>query len=205
MPTRLKPPTKYVKTVNPEYTEYLRSRERKQALTDAIYTGAQIVYPNRDNPFAAGESARAELMALFPEDYNATIPDSGHWVMVTRPPCTEVQVGRFSIWFALPETRPSGRAGYENHLARILTPVGDLWLWPHEYVKVDVSKYLEFIGKGFELEFFSESAAVNTEPLFYLMSRGLPRPTALKLLLLTLNSQTICWLEASEEVRAVSA
>lgn len=197
---RLKPPKKTITVVNPEYAEYQKTYG-KDILVDAIYAGAQLMQGGGSNPFASGEAARAEVMSYFPEDYDAKIPEEGHWVLVTKPPHTEIKISRFSIWYALPEVRPSGRAGFEYHLARLLTPHGDLFLWPHEYIKVDIAKYLQFIGEGFELQFFSESTAVQTEQLFYLMSRGVRRPDALTLLLPTLKSQTVCWLEADEPVR----
>jgi hypothetical protein len=192
-------PEKYI--LNPEYLEHHR-KYSKEGFIDEIYAGTSLLLGGHGNPFAACEAARAELMAYFPEDYGAKIPEEGGWILVTNPPHTEIKVNRFSIWFAMPEVRP-GRNGFTMHLARILTPEGNLWLWPHEYSVVQVEKYLEFVGEGFEINYFSQEAEIKTDALFYLMSRGIKRPVALRLLLPTLKSQTVCWLEAHEELQGL--
>lgn len=193
-------PKKTITIVNPEFAEY-QQQYGKENLIHEIHTGAALLLSDRSNPFAAYTAAKAEEESYFPEDFGSDIPEEGCWVLVKTPPCTEIRISKFSIWYALPVVRPQSN-GFSLHLAKILTPDGDLCLWPHEYVKVDVAKYMEFIGQGFEINYFGEAAEIHTDSLFYLMSRGVTRPAALQLLLPSLQSQTVCWLEACEEVQA---
>lgn len=195
--TNKRPPKKIV---NPEYSEWMLEN-RKPQFIDQLYMGAQLLFSGTSNPFAAYEAASAERAIYFPEDFNADIPEIGAWILVKRPPFTEVKISRFSVWYALPDQRP-GERGFVMHLAKILTPDGSLWLWPHEYSVVKVENYLEFIGEGYEFQFLSEAMEFHTDQLHYVMSRGVPRPKALQLLLPTLNTQTIGWLEPSEAVQA---
>lgn len=196
-------PKKYV--INPEYAKHKQEFE-KEDFVETIYNGMALVGIGvfSGNPFAAGEAARAEHMSWFPEDFGAQIPEEGCWILVTKPPHTEIKINRFSIWYAMPEVRTK-ESGFALHLARILTPVGDLWLWPHEYSKIEIAKYLDFVGEGFEINYFSEAAEIDADKLHYVMSRGIKRPDALRLLLPTLQSQTVCWLEAHEELRGAFA
>ncbi|MFE7118847.1 SufD family Fe-S cluster assembly protein [Streptomyces sp. NPDC057654] len=71
--------------------------------------------------------------------------------------------------------------------AIIATPGGDLHLWPHEYVVVDQPMTL-ISDPDATLHALDGQPVLDEEMLFYLMSRGIPRHEAVRVLLDTVTS-----------------
>lgn len=185
-------PSKYLKTTNPDYEEWLASPQRREAFKDAITSFHQSFGVSNIN---------AEIEMHFPGENE--IPENGSWILVTSPPNTEIRVKKFSLWYAMPEIRKSGR-DYPVKLAKILTPEGNLWLWSHEYRRVDILKYLEFEGQGFTLRLFGNVNSKHRDMVHYIMSRGLSKTNAYKLILSGISeegfTQDICYFEPDDEV-----
>lgn len=134
----------------------------------------------------------AEFENKFPEDFDKKLPPEGRWIQVIHPPNCEITVPPFSIWFAVPwEDNCSSK-----NRAKIVTPSGSLGLWPCEYAAInDVTKYFGREGEGILLHQMNERPVCDTEKLFYLMSRGVPRRTAILMLISDIKDPTFLWLE----------
>jgi hypothetical protein len=143
----------------------------------------------------------------FPEDYGKRIPEEGAWIMllmsvyvgkaIGNGKSEKVTVPHLSMWFALPTLSQSGdHFGVRRSKAIIQTPQGEVHIWPHEYTVVnDLSKYLEMSEEeGFYIHFISEtSGGFDEDSLLYIMSRGIPRATAQRLLLPELKDPYYCY------------
>lgn len=167
-----------------------------------------IVNPDWDEAAALYEDFRSNSMnsiqdveSTFPEKYGKKLAEGGQWVMVMTPPGTKFQIPPFSIWFAQNwpmemDERGRGRKGPLPKRARILTPCGDLGVFPHEYSVVeDASAYLGREKEGILLHMMNGQPAVNQEHLHYLMSRGIRRQDALLMLIHTIKDPTFLWFE----------
>jgi hypothetical protein len=142
----------------------------------------------------------------FPEDYGKGIPESGAWIMLlmsvhvgkeTTPGKFEkVEVPHLSIWFALPTVSPNGYGDQKLKKAIIQHPKGEVHVFPHEYTIVsDLSKYLEMTEEeGFYINFLSEtSGGFDPDKLLYIMSRGIPKAVAQRMLLPELRDPFFCY------------
>ena len=129
------------------------------------------------------------------------VPDGGAWILVKDSPPTEYTVSPFSIWFA--EPWPMENERHCSHRVKIITPKGELGLYPREYSLIeDTSKYYEFIGDGFEIKFFGAEDGVPKDKLFYLRSRGIGKKDALAMLMGEIKAHGVLWMEANKEVCA---
>jgi hypothetical protein len=152
-----------------------------------------------ENRFIAGCRAIEQFHDYFPGDNE--IPKEGAWVLVTESPSTQYTVPPLSAWFAEPWPFDKKSSSSMPHRVRIVTPKGDLGLFPREYSIIkDVAKYFEFIGKDMAIKFFGSTQGVPEMPLFYLRSRGIPKKAAISLLLGQIKSHGVCWLESSKKV-----
>lgn len=132
----------------------------------------------------------------FPEEYGYGIPDDGHWIMVRLVPPTEYRVPMLSMWYA---TRYESTMGHRKYgipikFAQIITPLGPLNLYPGEYIKVDIFKYMDFIGEDFKLCFMADTYEDLSLKLFYLRSRGIDKVDAYRFLLGEMKDPNLCFI-----------
>jgi hypothetical protein len=129
------------------------------------------------------------------------VPKEGAWILVKTPPPCEYTVPPLSMWFATPWDMKRERNN--SHRVRIVTPRGDLGLFPREYSIVkNPEKYHEFLGQGMELQFFGGVDGVPADQLFYLRSRGISKRDAIAMLLGNIRAHGVCWIETSRELCA---
>jgi len=160
----------------------------------------------------------------FPEEYGKDLPESGGWIMIL----VSVRVGRqidaantrvitvphLSLWYAMPHSsnarvllhdlgtkRRKDRDYVHLQQAVINTPDGAVHIWPHEYNKIDITKFLEFCDKdGLFIHYLSEEARVDDAALFYLRTRGLSKAEAQRMLLGTLSNPNYCYFTFAPEI-----
>jgi hypothetical protein len=162
----------------------------------------------------------------FPEDFDRDLPASGAWIMLL----VSVRVGRqvddrttkiitvphLSMWYAMPHVsnmrvmlRPMGKRTREREFtflrqAVINTPDGAIHVWPHEYQKIDITKFLDLCEEdGLFIHYLSDKARVDESALFYLRSRGIAKADAQRMLLGTLTDSNYCYFTVSPEVAEV--
>lgn len=127
------------------------------------------------------------------------VPDGGGWILVKRPPLTEYTVPPLSIWFA--EPWPMENERYCSHRVKVLTPKGELGLFPMEYSLIDdPAKYYEFVGQGMEIRFFGNEEGVPKDKLFYLRSRGVSKKDALCMLIAEIKAHGVMWIETARDI-----
>lgn len=184
--------------VNPEWRAW-RDRQREAVLDSA---GLMIA------------STGSLIDTYMPERDGKLIPPEGAWIIVLEEPSTVLQ-SRFrlppvSLWRARPHTLEVGGVRVEGHgvsaehfphQAVIVTPGGDLHLWPHEYVIVPDPARLVGLP-GTELHSLGGQPVLDEDHLFYLMSRGVPRHEATLLLFDTITEQNYLYATFSDEVAA---
>lgn len=116
----------------------------------------------------------------------------------------EIVVPHLSMWFAMPTLAINLRAwsGFHAHQAIIQTPHGSVNLWPSEYnIVKDINAYLGFIDEGaITINFMNESNKFDVDSLFYLMSRGLGRAQAQRLLLPDLKDPFYCYFTVDQSI-----
>lgn len=164
------------------------------------------------NPaYAESRTAKEEVLALiqhgeFFEDYfpHRKVEEQGAWIMVQKPPCTEYTVPPLSIWYAMPwDMTAASKAGIALKRVKILTPSGELGLFPHEFsVVTDISFY---VGKDHEGVFFrtmNDTPVVNYDALHYLMSRGISREEATLMIIEQMKDPTYGWFEIAPQYAA---
>lgn len=158
-----------------------------------------------DTPRFGPEPVRYEIARYFPETMDADIPEDGHWIMITYPPHTTCKVKKFSIFYAMNDF---GEPHYKYNFffmryAKIRTKDGDLRLWPWEYRKIDISKYLEIIdGEHLTMKFLAKNPVMEkevVERVFYLQTRGIPKKDCYALVLPELKDPSFCYFEFHEE------
>ncbi len=149
--------------------------------------------------FERGCAMVDEFHDYFPGDQE--VPKEGAWLLVKKSPPTEFTVPPLSIWFATPWPHQGERRN--SHRVKIVTPRGDLGLYPHEYVIVkEPQKYYEFLGNGMEMKFFGNTHGVAADKLFYLRSRGISKMEAVKLLIGSIKAHGVCWIESGADAIA---
>jgi hypothetical protein len=149
--------------------------------------------------FASRVAATEQFGDYFPGANE--VPEGGAWILVKREiPCA-ITVPPLSLWFAEPWPM-AGR--HRVHRVKIITPRGELGVFPHEYSRVaDVAKYYEFLGAGMEIRFFGgELQGLPELPLFYLRSRGISKRDALAMLVGHIKAHGVCWIESTPETCA---
>lgn len=116
-----------------------------------------------------------------------------------------IDVPHLSVWFAMPhvtglirEVRLKWRKKDAFKVAMkqaiIYTKEGAVHLWPHEYNRFDIDKFLDFTDEdGFYIHYLSENAAVDPEKLFYLRTRGIGKAQAQRMLLGELKDPNYCY------------
>lgn len=181
---------KWVFVPDEQIPEEERHRDEMEAVTNMLALGW-----TSDHPFAAAE----QFHDYFPGDN--MVPEGGGWILVKTPPPTEYTVPPFSIWFA--EAWPMECERHDSHRVRIITPRGELGLFPREfsYVK-DPAKYYEFVGQGMTIHFFGNETGVPKDALFYLRSRGVSKRDALCMLIADIKSHGVMWIETDPEIAA---
>ena len=164
----------------------------------------------------------------FPEEFGKDIPEDGAWIMLL----VSVQVGRLldngktkiinvphlSMWYAMPNVsnmrvamHPMGRKPKVKdrewvnlHQAIISTPDGAVHIWPHEYQKVDINKFLDMCDDdGLFIHYLSDEAQIDESALFYLRTRGIAKADAQRMLLGTLKNSNYCYFTVAPEVAEV--
>lgn len=152
-----------------------------------------MVHRDPNNPFAVVD----EFHDYFPGEQE--VPEEGAWILVKELPGMEYMVPPLSIWFATPWPQDSGR--HPVHRVKIITPKGEIGVYPHEYSKVkDPGKYFEFVGDGMSVKFFGNEEGVPRDKLFYIRSRGISKKDAMLMLIGSIMAHGVMWLETDEEV-----
>lgn len=147
-------------------------------------------------------SALDEFHDYLPGDNE--VPKDGAWILIKKSPPTEYTVPPMSIWFATPWPLTGRGNRPQPHRVKIVTPKGELGLWPREYSRITaVEKYYEFLGGGMEIKFFGSEAGVPPDKLFYLRSRGIAKKDAITLLIGSIKAHGVCWIESSRETALV--
>ena len=161
---------------------------------------------------------------VFPEEYGKDIPEAGAWIMLL----TSVRVGKqtdskktkpitlphLSMWYAMPtvstarvamhpmrKRRTEDREWAYLHQAVVNTPDGSVHIWPHEYNKIDITKFLDLCDDdGLFIHYLSDKAQVDEYALFYLRSRGISKAEAQRMLLGTMTDPNFCYFTVSPEI-----
>jgi hypothetical protein len=154
----------------------------------------------------------------FPADYGKELPEAGGWIMLllsvrvgkaVGETVKKITVPHLSIWYATPTTILCGKqfdgVKLPMHQAIIRTLDGDVHVWPHEYTKVDLAKYLEFTdGEGLHIRFLHpETGGFDENKLHYIRSRGISEAEAKRWLLPELNNPNFCYFEFDSEITEV--
>jgi hypothetical protein len=140
-----------------------------------------------------------QMRDYFPGDQQ--VPEGGAWVLVKRDTGCQYTMPLLSVWFAEPWPMESN-AVVVPFRAKILTPRGELGIFPREYSIVpDPQKFYEYFGKGVKIRFFGgDTAGIPEDKLFYIRSRGVSKADAIALLLGNIKSPGICWIETDHKV-----
>ncbi len=168
---------------------------------------------------------------VFPEDYDKDLPETGCWIMLltdirvgkqtgaTEESVKLINVPRLSLWYAMPHTsncrvmlaelgNGTGRRVKQRdrdfaylRQAVINTPDGAVHVWPREYQKVDINKFLEFSDQdGLQIHYLNEDSGIDDCALFYLRSRGIDKAEAQKMLLGQLANPNFCYFTFVPEI-----
>lgn len=171
----------------PEEQERIKEEEVLNGLAFRHFIGS------KEYPFAAWE----EFQNYFPRENK--VPDGGGWILIKHPPFTQYTVPPLSIWFA--EPWPIPRERHSSHRVKIVTPKGELGLFPREYSLIkEPAKYYEFVGNGMEIHFFGNEEGVPKDALFYLRSRGISKSDALCMLIADIKTHGVMWIETDREI-----
>lgn len=175
--------------------------EQERLLEDEMDAVVTMLSIGRDpnHPFAAAEQFRD----YFPGDQE--LPKKGGWIMMTRLLPTEFTPPPMSFWFATPWPMSNeSRVHRPPYRVKIITPRGELGVFPHEYAYVkEPGKYLEFIGTDMKACFFGASdRGIPKDALFYLRSRGISKRDAITMLVGEIKAHGVLWLETAEHITA---
>lgn len=187
---------KWVFVPNEDIPEEELLAEKMDKVAGMLSIGVRLAGPDSHFPFAAAE----QFHDYFPGDNE--VPEGGAWILVKTPPPTEYTVPPLSIWFA--EPWPLDSEQYDSHRVKIVTPRGELGLFPREYSRIeDPGRYYEFIGDGMEIHFFGTGdVGVPELPLFYLRSRGIAKKDAISMLIGSIKAHGVCWIESDPSICA---
>lgn len=201
MKTRTKPGYITIQVPDKSLTPEQRDELESQAMDEVASSLGVFPLWKGEDPMQAGICRVKEFSDYFPGANK--LPEEGAWIMVTDPPCTEYTVPPLSMWFASPWPQ-DGHRGHTIHRVKIVTPRGELGLFPREYSHIkDVGEYFPHIGNGeLEIKFFGGIEGVPADALFYLRSRGISKADAITMLLGQIKSHGVCWIQAAPEICA---
>lgn len=169
--------------------------------------GSYELTADQKDAYADYIAKRGEDVEVVNPRADQRIPNSGAWVMITRPlPPMErdahrhVRPGR--VFYAQHEggTDEAGFAPTGRYKVRLTTPVGDVSVWPYEYHVVPTTRLLDLLQHG-ALAFrpFDVSPAQLNDTVFYCRSRGIGLGDALAIALGTLAAP-VGWLEPAADL-----
>ena len=173
---------------------------------------------NRENTLRACD-ARGEPSEDYVPD-EKMLPDDGGWIQVKFPPHTVVPVEYLSCWYAVPTHQAEEwnhlHLGRSRYTVRVLTPIGEVWLFPHEYTVVEPEKlysYINMVGedKNEDMNHVTlhwldpRNDQFDCEKLHYIMSRGIKKADAYKMLLGEIHSPHACYLTFNVEYQRIFA
>lgn len=188
-----KPGGRWMFVPDEELTEE-QKQDNLEADMDEV-TKMLTAFRDPDYPFAAVE----EFQDYFPGKNE--VPKNGSWILVKKQPDTEYTVPPLSIWFATPWPVKDHGGRFKPHRIKIVTPKGDLGLWPHEYALVDnPGKYFEFIGTDMQARFFGNEKGIPADKLFYIRSRGVSKKDAIIMLIGSVMAHGVLWLETAQHI-----
>ena len=184
------------------------------------YLASEEFVRDKENAKWALMQRRDCLEDYFPADYGKALSEDGGWIMLLAAvhvgkelpngESEHIHVPHLSIWYAMPTvtayTIECGPVRVASTQAIIQTPQGPVYVWPHEYNRVDdLSKYLEFTEEqGFFIHFLDPNSAVfNEEKLHYIRSRGVSLAEARRWLLPEVKSPYCCYFTFAEEYSEV--
>lgn len=153
------------------------------------------------DPFSSanmlGSGISSLNMAVYlPEDYDALVPPKGAWILLHEVASQFLdQVQPYEIYWAIPDDyAPQGIDGRIQHRVKIRTTVADLWLWPYEYKCVsNIDTYVNMSPKEVSMVLLDESDRASgqlSEQMCYIMSRGIRRADAMRMLAGQMESPT---------------
>src|SRR5437762_3387591 len=106
----------------------IRERQERDVL-DRLCVGVQFGTP--ETRFARGCAAVEEFHDHFPGGNE--VPKGGAWILVKTPPPCEFTVPPLSLWFATPWPFDPAYREVDPKRVCILTPRGNLGIFPREY------------------------------------------------------------------------
>ncbi len=188
-------------TPNDSRSEEELLREREQHVDSLLSLG--VMLGDDEGRFARGCAAIEQWRDYFPGDNE--VPEDGGWILIKTPPPCEFTVPPLSLWFAEPWVMDN--MTHAPHRVRIITPRGELGVFPREYSLVATpEKYYEFIGEGMDIKFFGAAdTAIPPElsqKLFYIRSRGVNKADALAMLIGNIKAHGVLWVETRPEICA---
>lgn len=149
------------------------------------------------------------------------LPDEGAWIQVLMPPHCEITCEPLSIWYAMPAFDEKTWDFMEGELCnrykvKVLTPIGEFMLFPTEYRIVDPASIAEYMNSlGPTNDETQEHVVIHwldprneyfdIDRLFYIMSRGVTRADAYKMLMGEVKSQHVCYFTFHEEYQRILA
>jgi hypothetical protein len=172
------------------------------------------VQSGEDYITARKETRRKNLEAFSRDTYDnfpdeKQLPDEGGWIQVIMPPHCEITCEPLSIWYAMPAFVGRTWDFMEGELSnrykiKVLTPIGEFMLFPMEYRIVDpgsINEYMNQVGGTSDEDkehvvlhwLDPRNEFFDVDRLFYLMSRGVSRGDAYKMLMGEVKSQHVCY------------
>jgi hypothetical protein len=154
------------------------------------------------------------LEDYLPDVGNKWVPDGGQWIQIIYPPFTEYTVEHLSIWFALPvvkkETFDLIHRYSDRYKVKILTPKGELHLFPHEYNLVSEKTLNSYLnapdGAGFSVHWLDpRNEFFDADKLLYITSRGIRKSDAYRMLLGEIQSPHVCFMTFHAEYQKMFA
>lgn len=186
----------------------LTAREKRQLDSLTRKAGIEVAVAEGNMESEEAEHAfmgspfrtNSEYENNFPSRFKNKVPKGGAWILVKESPPTEFTVPPMSIWFAMPWTMTPDGIGCAPHRVKITTPCGDLGIMPCEYSLVQkVTAYMGREKEGIFIRQMSGNPVVDTDSLFYLMSRGIRRQEATMLLIEQIKDPTFLWFEIAPQ------
>lgn len=192
-----------VKVTPPRIDAGGKKKKRRMSARQLIESGRYVLNPEFDEAEEIREQVADMCLQLhdcfedyYPQDYKKEIPEDGAWIMVLRDPGTEYTVPPFSIWFAQNWHSNSNLAGVHVKRVKVITPMGELGLFPREYSRIDnVTSYIGREAEGILVHQLSGNPIVSNDQLHYIMSRGIPKQQAMLYLLDQIKDPTFLWIE----------
>lgn len=163
-----------------------------------------------------------QLVDYWPEEQQ--IPDTGAWIQIKLPPVCEISAEFLSVWYALPVDKEKNwefrstdvKDRKARYKVKVLTPVGEFHLYPSEYTVISTATLSEYINMtGPSNDPNEEHVVINwldprneqfdADKLLYIMSRGIRKSDAYRMLLGDIQSQHVCYLTFHVEYQRIFA